>query len=127
LLCLVDDFQWLDDGSVQVLGFVARRLLAEHVAMVFAVREPSDRRELTSLPELWLGGLMAPDARALFTSAVAGPIDPGVRDRIITETRGNPLALLEMARGLNPRRACRRIRDARSHQRPPAAQRATGR
>jgi DNA-binding CsgD family transcriptional regulator len=102
LLCLVDDFQWLDDASVQVLGFVARRLLAERVALVFAVREPTERRELAGLPELWLDGLDGPDARALLASALAGPIDPGVRERIITETRGNPLALLELARGSTP-------------------------
>ncbi len=98
----MDDFQWLDDASVQVLGFVARRLLAEHVALVFAVREPTERRELAGLPELWLDGLDGSDARALLASALAGPIDPGVRERIITETRGNPLALLELARGSTP-------------------------
>ena len=102
LLCLVDDFQWLDGASVQVLGFVARRLLAERVAMVFAVREPSDQRELAGLPELSLDGLERRDARALLASALAGPIDPGVRERIITETRGNPLALLELAQGSTP-------------------------
>ncbi len=102
LLCVVDDFQWLDDASVQVLGFVARRLLVERVAMVFAVREPGERGELTGLPELWLDGLDGQDARALLASAIAGPIDPGVRERIITETRGNPLALLELAQGSTP-------------------------
>ncbi len=102
LLCLVDDFQWLDQSSRQVLGFVARRLLAEHVAMVFAIREPSDRPELRDLPEVRLEGLSTPDARSLFTSALPGPIDPSVRDRILTETRGNPLALIELARGVTP-------------------------
>ncbi len=102
LLCLVDDFQWLDDASVQVLGFVARRLLAERVTLVFGVREPTQRRELAGLSELLLDGLDGSDARALLASVLAGPIDPGVRERIITETRGNPLALLELARGSTP-------------------------
>ena len=102
LLCLVDDFQWLDDASVQVLGFVARRLLAERVTLLFAIREPTERRELAGLPELRLDGLDGADARALLASALAGPIDPGVREQIITETRGNPLALLELARGSTP-------------------------
>jgi hypothetical protein len=102
LLCLVDDSQWLDDGSVQVLGFIARRLLAEQVGMVFAMRDPCERCELASLPELWLEGLATADARALLGSALVGPIDPGVRDRMINETRGNPLALLELARGSAP-------------------------
>ncbi len=102
LLCLVDDAQWLDDASVQVLGFVARRLLAEPVAMLFAVRGPDERRELASLPELPLEGLDEPDARALLDSALAGPIDARIREQIITETRGNPLALLELVRGSTP-------------------------
>jgi DNA-binding CsgD family transcriptional regulator len=102
LLCIVDDAQWLDEMSAQVLAFVSRRLSSEPLAIVFAVREPNERRELTSLPELWLDGLKIADARALFTSALAGPTDPEVRDRIITETRGNPLALLELVRGSTP-------------------------
>ena len=102
LLCVVDDSQWLDHGSLQVLGFVARRLLAERVALVFAVRDPGDRRELTRLPQLRVDGLAPPDARALLASELAGPIDPAVRDRIINEARGNPLALLELARGSAP-------------------------
>lgn len=97
LLCLVDDAQWVDAASAQVLGFVARRLLAESVAMVFSVREPSQERELADLPELTLGGLSEADARALLRrSVIPGPLDERVRDRIVSETRGNPLALLEL-------------------------------
>jgi len=98
LLCVVDDAQWLDRASGPVLAFVARRLLAESVALVFAVREPSDRRELDGLPELLLGGLGEVDARALLATAVPGRLDDRVRDRIVAETRGNPLALLELSR-----------------------------
>lgn len=100
LLCLVDDLQWLDDASAQVLGFVARRLLAEHVAMVFSVREPSEPR-LPGLPELWLKGLGHEDARALLATVVPGRLDDHVRERLIAETRGNPLALLELPRGMS--------------------------
>ena len=100
LLCLVDDAQWLDAASSQVLGFVARRLLAESVAMVFSVREPSQERELAALPELTLGGLSEADARAVLRSVIPGPLDERVRDRIVAETRGNPLALLELSGGM---------------------------
>ena len=98
LLCLVDDAQWLDGASAQVLGFVARRLLAEPVAIVFAAREPATR-QLDGLAELRLGGLEDEDARALLARAVPGRLDERVRDRIVAETRGNPLALLELPRG----------------------------
>ena len=101
LLCLVEDAQWLDGTSSQVLGFVARRLLAESVAMVFAVREPSDEPEFAGLPDLPLGGLPEEDARAVLASVVPGRLDESVRDRIIAETRGNPLALLELPRGMS--------------------------
>jgi DNA-binding CsgD family transcriptional regulator len=101
LLCLVDDAHWLDGASRQVLGFVARRLLAESVAIVFAVREPTGERELAGLPELALGGLDDEEARALLASAIPGRLDERVRDRIVSETRGNPLALLELPRGMN--------------------------
>jgi DNA-binding CsgD family transcriptional regulator/tetratricopeptide (TPR) repeat protein len=101
LLCLVDDAQWLDGASSQVLGFVARRLLAESVAVVFAVRETRDERELAGLAELLLAGLDDDDARALLASVIPGRLDAGVRDRIIAEARGNPLALLELPRGLD--------------------------
>src|SRR3954471_12755106 len=99
LLCLVDDAQWLDAATSQVLGFVARRLLAESVAIVFAVREPSDERELAGLPELSLGGLQDDEARALLSAVIPGRLDDRVRDRLVAETRGNPLALVELPRG----------------------------
>src|SRR4051794_40227390 len=101
LLCLVDDFQWLDEASGQVLGFVARRLLAEPIALVFGVREPSDERQSTGLAELRLEGLGPEDARALLATVVPGRLDDRVRDRIVAETRGNPLALLELPRGMS--------------------------
>ncbi|MGN6871874.1 MAG: BREX system ATP-binding domain-containing protein [Solirubrobacteraceae bacterium] len=100
LVCLVDDAQWLDRASAQTLAFVARRVLAERIAMVFAVREPSDAGEYSGLPELIVGGLADDDARSLLASAVPGRLDERVRDRIVDETRGNPLALLELPRGL---------------------------
>jgi DNA-binding NarL/FixJ family response regulator len=101
LLCVVDDAQWLDGASRQVLGFVARRLLAEHVALVFAVREPSTEPELAGLPEMALQGLDDKSARALLATVIPGRLDERVRDRIVAETRGNPLALLELPHGLS--------------------------
>jgi DNA-binding CsgD family transcriptional regulator len=101
LVCLVDDAQWLDRASLQALGFVARRLLAESVALVFAVREPSDEPELVVLPDMVVRGLHNGDARALLDGVIPGRLDERVRDRIIAETRGNPLALLELPRGLS--------------------------
>ncbi len=100
LLCVVDDQQWLDRASAQVLGFVARRLAVESVGLVFAVRVRGS--ELAGLPELVVGGLPDGDARALLDAALTGPLDARVRDQIVTETRGNPLALLELVRGLTP-------------------------
>jgi DNA-binding CsgD family transcriptional regulator len=100
LLCFVDDVQWLDAASAQVLGFVARRLLAESVAMVFAVRDRSGRDELAGLPELQLRGLDKDDACALLAAVIPGRLDERVRDRLVAETRGNPLALLELPQGL---------------------------
>jgi DNA-binding NarL/FixJ family response regulator len=100
LLCLVDDAQWLDGASGQVLGFVARRLLAESVAIVFGLRDPTRGRELSGLPELRLAGLPENDARALLATVIPGRLDERVRDRLIAETRGNPLAILELPRGL---------------------------
>ena len=102
LVCVVDDAQWLDQASAQALAFVARRLLAESVAMVIAVRELRPERELVGLPELLVEGLSDGDARVLLDSVIHGPLDAGVRDRIVAETRGNPLALLELPRGLTP-------------------------
>jgi DNA-binding CsgD family transcriptional regulator len=98
LLCLVDDAQWLDQASAQVLAFVARRVVAETVALVFALRDSSesDVHPFVGLPELRLGGLGETDARALLAAAVRTPMDDGVRNRIVAEARGNPLALLEL-------------------------------
>ncbi|WP_250033282.1 helix-turn-helix transcriptional regulator [Paractinoplanes maris] len=101
-LWIVDDAQWLDRASALTLAFVARRLLAESAGLVFAVREPGSVPELTGLPELALGGLPDSDASALLDSALRGRLDEHVRDRIIAESRGNPLALLELPRGLTP-------------------------
>ena len=101
LVCLVDDAQWLDQASAQALAFVARRLLAERVALVFAVREPSEEQHWGGLPLLAVGGLSSGDARALLDSVTPGRLDERVRDRIVAETRGNPLALLELPRGLS--------------------------
>jgi DNA-binding CsgD family transcriptional regulator len=118
LVCVVDDAQWLDQVSAQTLAFVARRLLAEPVALVFAARTggpdqgPEAKLEqglgqglkqgLEGLPELPVPGLSDPDARALLGAALGGPLDEAVRDRIVAESRGNPLALLELPRGLTP-------------------------
>jgi DNA-binding CsgD family transcriptional regulator len=100
LVCQVDDAQWLDQASAQVLGFVARRLAAESVALVFAARVPGD--ELVGLPELVVEGLREADARALLDAVLTGPLDPRVRDRIVAEAAGNPLALVELSRGVTP-------------------------
>jgi DNA-binding CsgD family transcriptional regulator len=97
LLCVVDDAQWLDRASAQALAFVARRLLAEPVALVFATHELGE--EFRGLPELRVGGLGDNAARELLGSVIRGPLDERVRDRIVAETRGNPLALLELPRG----------------------------
>jgi DNA-binding CsgD family transcriptional regulator len=102
LVCLIDDAQWLDRESASVLSFVARRLAAERIAMLFAVRVPGAERELDGLPELVLEGLGDADARLLLDVAVPGGLDEQVRERIVAETRGNPLALLELPRGLTP-------------------------
>jgi hypothetical protein len=102
LACLVDDAQWLDRASVQCLAFAARRLLAEPVALIFAAREPGDDHELAGMPGLTVTGLGDADARAVLASAVGGRLDVRVADLIVAETRGNPLALLELPRGLAP-------------------------
>ena len=100
LVCVVDDAQWLDRASAQALVFVGRRLLAESVALVLATRNPSD--EFEGLPKLFVEGLRDGDARALLGSALRVPLDERVLERIVAETRGNPLALLELPRGLTP-------------------------
>ena len=92
LVCVVDDAQWLDRASAQTLVFVARRLLAESVALIFATRHPGE--ELERLPRLVVEGLRNGDARALLGSALRVPLDDRVRERLLAETRGNPLALL---------------------------------
>ena len=102
LVCLVDDVQWLDRSSTQVLAFVARRLVAESIVMLFAERDPGSVQELAGLPELRLGGLTNGSARELLASVITAPLDERVRARILAETRGNPLALLELPRGLSP-------------------------
>jgi DNA-binding CsgD family transcriptional regulator len=96
LLCLVEDGQWLDAASAQIIGLVARRVLGESVAIVLAVREPAAENYFDGLPELRLDGLAEQDARALLQSVVAGRLETRVADRIVAETRGNPLALLEL-------------------------------
>ena len=100
LICLIDDEQWLDRASAQALAFTARRLGADPVGLVFAAREPDPG--LAGLPELEVGGLGDKDARALLDAALPGPLDARVRDLIVAETCGNPLALLELPRGLTP-------------------------
>jgi DNA-binding CsgD family transcriptional regulator len=100
LICVIDDQQWLDQASAQALGFAARRLAADPVGLVFAARVAHE--ELVGLPELVVEGLPDGDARALFDSALAGPLDARVRDQIVAEARGNPLALLELPRGMTP-------------------------
>jgi DNA-binding CsgD family transcriptional regulator len=102
LLCLVDDAQWLDEASAQTLAFVARRVDAEPVALVFALRDPGRAPALTGLPELRLDGLGEADARALLATEVRTPLDERVRDRVLAEARGNPLALLELPRSAEP-------------------------
>ena len=101
LVCVIDDAQWLDRASAQALGFAARRLAADPVGLVFAARVPGE--DVAGLPELVVEGLAEGDARALLGSVLTGltgPLDARVRDRIIADTHGNPLALLELPRGL---------------------------
>jgi len=100
LVCVVDDAQWLDHASAQALAFVARRLVAESVALVFATRGAHEVAELSGLPPLVVEGLPEDAARALLRSVVSGPVDDRVLGRVVAETRGNPLALLELPRGL---------------------------
>lgn len=97
ILCVVDDAQWLDQASARALAFLARRIAAERVAVIFSVREPG-LAELAELPELALRGLGEGEARTLLAQAVQAPLDERVRDRILSEARGNPLALLELPR-----------------------------
>jgi len=101
LLCVVDDAQWLDQASAQALTFVGRRLFADKIGVVFGVRDPVTGPEWRGFPELVVGGLSDEDASALLDAVVPGRLDEHVRDRIVAETRGNPLALLELPRGLS--------------------------
>ncbi|WP_329000744.1 LuxR C-terminal-related transcriptional regulator [Kribbella sp. NBC_00709] len=98
LICLVDDQQWLDRCSAQILSFVARRLDAESVGLVFATRQVS--QVLSGLPEYSIGGLRDADAHSLLDAVLTSPIDAQVRDQLVAEAHGNPLALLELPRGL---------------------------
>jgi DNA-binding CsgD family transcriptional regulator/tetratricopeptide (TPR) repeat protein len=100
LLCVVDDAQWLDRATARTLAFVARRLLAERIALVFCAREPGD--VLAGLPELRVSSLGHRDSRALLEGVLPSRLDEPVLERIVAETRGNPLALLELPRGLTP-------------------------
>jgi DNA-binding CsgD family transcriptional regulator len=102
LVCVLDDAQWLDRASMQALAFVARRLSSERIGLALAVREVLDELDLEGLPQLEVRGLADADARALLESAVPGALDEQVRDRIVAETRGNPLALLELPRSVTP-------------------------
>jgi DNA-binding CsgD family transcriptional regulator len=102
LIAIVDDAHWLDAASTQALAFVARRLGVESVGLVFAVREPAAEQHLEGLPELAVDGLDDHDARELLETVLTGPLDERLRDRIVAETRGNPLALLELPRGRSP-------------------------
>jgi DNA-binding CsgD family transcriptional regulator len=99
LICVVDDAQWLDQPSAQTLEFVARRLGAEPLGMVFGIRQTDEESKLAGLPDLVVRGLAIDDAAALLESAVPGKLDARVRDRVLAECRGNPLALLELPRG----------------------------
>jgi len=98
VLCVVDDAQWLDPASAYALAFAGRRLDAEPVVMLLALREPVRVRDLEPLPSLHLDGLPDADARALLAAVLHVPLDEKVRDRVVSESRGNPLALLELAR-----------------------------
>jgi DNA-binding CsgD family transcriptional regulator len=102
LLCVVEDAQWVDQASAQVLAIAARRLHAESVCMLFAIREPCAASQFEGLPELRVDGLPDRDARELLDSVTPGGLDARVRDRIVAETQGNPLALLELPRDLEP-------------------------
>src|SRR6185436_8220756 len=99
LLCVIDDAQWLDRASAQVLAFAARRLLAEPVGLIFAAREPDE--QFRGVADLEVRGLPEQEAQALLRSVVRFGLDEQVRDRIVAETNGNPLALLELPRGLD--------------------------
>jgi DNA-binding CsgD family transcriptional regulator len=100
LLCVVDDGQWLDRASLQALAFVGRRLVAESVGLIIAARDAPELPVLTGMSQLMVSGLPAADARELLRSVYHGPLDQPIMDRIVSEAQGNPLALLELPRGL---------------------------
>jgi DNA-binding CsgD family transcriptional regulator len=100
LLWIIDDAQWLDHASSQALAFVARRLGAESVALVVAIRDTVRKDDFVGLNELAVPGLRERDARALLATVMAGPVDSHLRDRLVAESRGNPLALIELPHGL---------------------------
>ena len=103
VLCVIDDAQWLDDESADVLGFVARRLLADSVGMLFAIRETAEPdTHLQGLPNLRLAGLPKQDAYELLERSISRPVEAGVAERIVVETGGNPLAIVEAAAELTP-------------------------
>lgn len=102
IVCVVDDAQWVDTASLDALGFVARRLLADPIAVLFAVRKSGAERQLGGLPELELDGLDDADARALLDEMVPGRWDERVRENLLAEAGGNPLALMELHRALDP-------------------------
>jgi DNA-binding CsgD family transcriptional regulator len=101
LVCVVDDAQWLDRASAQTLAFAARRLTGEPVGLVLALREPAEDDIFDGLPELVVRGLGDEDARDLLGTVISGRLDERVLDRIVAETRGNPLALMELPHGLS--------------------------
>ncbi len=101
MLCVVDDAQWLDRASARALAFVARRLLAEKIALLFAARE-GGADALAAFPEVRVGPVGQRDARVLLESVLPARVDERVLERILLETRGNPLALLELPRGMTP-------------------------
>ena len=113
VLVIVDDAQWLDRVSVQTIEFVARRLLAEPIVLLIAARDAPDRGDFVDLPELRLHGLGNADAAVLLGSVVAGPTDPGVRERILAESHGNPLALLELPHAWTTAELVEGLTDAR--------------
>ncbi len=103
LLCIVDDAQWLDQESAAALGFVSRRLLADRLGLLFGVREPVERAiALGGLPEMRVDGLPDSYARELLALVATMPVDARVADRIVSETHGNPLALVELGSELTP-------------------------
>jgi DNA-binding CsgD family transcriptional regulator len=102
LVCVVDDAHWLDRCSAQTLSFVARRPMGKAIALAIVVREPDHDEVLRGLPEMFVRGLGSEDARALLVGGIAAPLDDRVLDRLVAESRGNPLALMELPRGLSP-------------------------